>query len=130
MNKSIEDLAKIAVDTGFHLHENLGPGMLESVYEMVMFEQLVKLGLHVERQRAVRINYDNITIENAFRIDLLIEDQLIVEIKSVDQHAPVHAKQLLTYLRLMNLPLGLLMNFGCVTFKEGVRRLANNHIAP
>jgi GxxExxY protein len=128
MGTSVDELARIAVNIGFHIHEDLGPGLLESVYEMIMLEKLVKQGLRVDRQRPITITYDDIAIENAFRIDLLIEDQLIVEIKSVEQHAPVHAKQLLTYLRLMHLPLGLLMNFGCATFKEGVRRLANNHV--
>jgi GxxExxY protein len=128
MGSSVDELARIAVNIGFHIHEDLGPGLLESVYEMILFEKLVKQGLRVDRQRPINITYDDIAIENAFRIDLLIEDRLIVEIKSVEQHAPVHAKQLLTYLRLMNLPLGLLMNFGCATFKEGVRRLANNHV--
>ena len=75
----------------------------------------------------INISYEDVQIENAFRVDLLVEGRLVVEIKSLEQIAPVHAKQILTYIRLMNLPLGLLMNFGAATFREGVRRLVNNH---
>ena len=92
-----------------------------------MFESLRRDGIEVERQLPVAISHDGISIENAFRFDLLVEDKLLIEIKSVERHAPVHAKQLITYLRLMKLPLGLLMNFGLATFKEGIHRLVNNH---
>ena len=103
----LESLAKIVVDCGFKLHRDLGPGMLESVYEQLLAASLERVGLTVEQQVAVPIRYDGIVIDNAFRIDLLINRKLIVEIKSVEKHSPVHAKQLLTYLRLMHLPLGL-----------------------
>ena len=126
----LESLAKIVVDCGFKLHRDLGPGMLESVYEQLLAASLERVGLTVEQQVAVPIRYDGIIIDNAFRIDLLINRKLIVEIKSVEKHSPVHAKQLLTYLRLMHLPLGLLMNFGMATFKEGVSRLANDYFRP
>lgn len=127
MTEEIDRLASIVIDTAFHLHKALGPGLLESAYEIILFEKLVSQGLKVERQRAINVKYEGIFIEGAFKIDLLIEDRLIVELKSVEQYAPVHAKQVITYLRLMNLPIGLLINFGTATFKEGVRRLANNH---
>jgi GxxExxY protein len=124
---NIEELSAIVVDTGFKLHRDLGPGMLESAYELILFEKLTVLGLKIDRQTPINIHYDGIDINNAFRIDLLVEGQLVLEIKSVQQTLPVHSKQLLTYLRLMNLPLGLIMNFGTATFRDGVRRLVNNH---
>jgi GxxExxY protein len=126
----IEALAKIAVDCGFHVHREIGPGLLESVYELLMFESLKSRGLHVEKQLAVPIKFNGTVIDNAFRADLLVEKSLLIELKSTEQHNPLHAKQLLTYLRLLELPLGLLMNFGCETFKEGSRRLANNYYRP
>ena len=123
----VEELARICVDKGFRLHRDLGPVLLESAYETLMFESLRRDGLHVSRQQAVSIEHDGILIENGFRFDLLVEDKLLIEIKSTDRHAPVHAKQLLTYLRLMNLRLGLLMNFGLATFKEGACRMVNDY---
>jgi iron complex transport system substrate-binding protein len=123
----LEDIARLCVDRGFRLHRDLGPGLLESVYETLLFECLRRDGLQVVRQQPVSVSHDGIVIENGFRFDLLVEDKLLVEIKSTEQHAAVHAKQLLTYLRLMGLPLGLLMNFGLATFKEGTRRLVNNY---
>lgn len=123
----IDDLAREAVDCGFAIHRELGPGLLESVYEMVLARALEKRGLRVERQRPISFSFDGMRFEDAFRIDLLVEDKLIVEVKAVEKVAPVHAKQVLTYLRLMKLPVGILMNFGLATFKEGVQRVANNH---
>ena len=127
MSDALEDLARIAVDCGFKPHDELGPGLLESVYEACLFKLLVDRGLRVERQRPVPIHFDGIVFEEGFRADLLVEDQLLIELKSTENFMPVHAKQLLTYLRLMNLKLGLLMNFGAPTFKDGVRRLANDY---
>lgn len=123
----IDDLAREAVDCGFAIHRELGPGLLESVYEMVLTRALERRGLRVERQRPISFSFDGMRFEDAFRIDLLVEDKLIVEVKAVEKVAPVHAKQVLTYLRLMKLPVGILMNFGLATFKEGVQRVANNH---
>jgi iron complex transport system substrate-binding protein len=88
----------------------------------------MRRGLSVERQIPISLKANGIVIDNAFRADLLVERLLLIEVKSTEAHAPVHAKQLLTYLRLMNLPLGLLMNFGGATFKQGIRRIANNHV--
>lgn len=124
---NLEALARVAVDCGFKLHEALGPGLLESVYEACLHHSLAKRGLHVERQVSVPVRYDGLVLENGFRADILIEGSLLIELKSTEAHAPVHAKQVLTYLRLLNLPLGLLMNFGAPTFKQGLRRLANNY---
>ncbi len=123
----LEELARISVDCGFKLHQALGPGLLESVYEACLFQNLAKRGLAVERQRPIPIRYEGVILEEGFRADLIVEGRLLIELKSTEQFAPVHGKQLLTYLRLMNLPLGLLMNFGAPTFKEGLRRVANNH---
>ena len=123
----IEDLARIAVDCGYHLHRDLGPGLLESAYEALMAEGLRHVGLSVERQIALPLRYKGVVVDNAFKIDLLVERQLIIELKSVERLAPVHGKQVLTYLRLMKLPLGLLMNFGQGTFKDGLKRIANDY---
>jgi iron complex transport system substrate-binding protein len=124
----IESLANMTVDCGFHIHRDIGPGLLESAYELLLAESLMRRGLSVERQIPISLKANGIVIDNAFRADLLVERSLLIEVKSTEVHAPVHAKQLLTYLRLMNLPLGLLMNFGGVTFKQGIRRIANNHV--
>lgn len=123
----IEDLARLCVDKGYRLHRELGPGLLESVYETLLFESLRRDGIGVSRQQVVPVAHDGIVIENGFRYDLLVEDKLLIEIKSAERHAPVHAKQVITYLRLLNLQVGLLMNFGMGTFKDGCQRLVNNY---
>ena len=125
--RKIEEIATTVVDTAFHLHRDLGPGLLETVYEAVLEKMLSDQGLVVERQKPVPIEFAGITFEEGFRADLVVENCLVVELKSVEKFAPVHGKQLLTYLRLMHLSLGLLINFGAPTFKEGVRRVVNNH---
>jgi GxxExxY protein len=122
----IDALARAAVDCGFRLHRDLGPGLLESAYETLMFESLRREGFAVARQVVVPLRYDGIVVDAAFRADLIVEDNLLIEIKSVERSAPVHGKQVLTYLRLLGMPLGLLMNFGLPTLKEGVRRIAND----
>ena len=127
--RHVEDLARIAVDCGFRVHKDLGPGLLESVYETVMEASLLRAGLAVERQKPVMIEFDGMILGEGFRADLVVEGKLLIEVKSVDRLAPVHAKQLLTYLRLSGQPLGLLMNFGGETFREGLRRLANNYFS-
>jgi GxxExxY protein len=125
--RDIEELARIAVDCGFRIHRDLGPGLLESVYEAILAASLHRAGLMVERQKPVLIEYDGMTLGEGFRADILIERLLIIEIKSVERMAPVHGKQLLTYLKLSKQPLGLLMNFGAATFQDGVRRVVNGH---
>ena len=122
-----EELASIAVDCGYHLHRDLGPGLLESAYEALMFESLRRRGVGVERQVSVPLRHDGIVVDNAFKVDLLIERCVIIELKSIERLTAVHGKQLLTYLRIMKLPLGLLMNFGQATFKDGLRRVANDY---
>jgi GxxExxY protein len=121
----IEELARTAIDCGFHIHKHLGPGLLETVYEAVLEAKLRSVGLFVERQKPIAVQFDGLAIADAFRADLVIEARLIIEVKSVERTAPVHAKQLLTYLRLMEQPVGLLMNFGCETFRDGLKRIVN-----
>ena len=123
----LEALARTVIDCGFHIHRDLGPGLLESAYELIVIECLRDVGIACQKQVSVPIRYGRIVIDNAFRIDLLIENRLVVELKSVEQILPLHGKQVLTYLRLMKLPLGLLMNFGQSTFKDGLRRIANDY---
>lgn len=123
--KDIEELARIAVDCGLQLHRDLGPGLLESVYEAVLATQLARFGLAVERQKILPVAYDGIALADGFRVDLWVESQLIIEVKSVERLAPVHSKQLLTYIRLARQPVGLLMNFGGETFREGLKRIVN-----
>ena len=123
----IENIARAVVDCGYHVHREIGPGLLESVYEIILCEALKERGLSFQRQLQVPIKFRDAVIDNAFRADILVENAVLVELKSTEQHVPVHAKQLLTYLRLMQLPLGLLMNFGAATYKDGIRRIANNY---
>lgn len=122
-----EEASTIIVDTAFHLHRGIGPGLLESVYESLLSSLLARRGLKVERQVLVEFDYEGIHFAEGLRLDLLVEDLVVVELKSVERLAPVHPKQLLTYLRLLNLPIGLLINFGAPTFKEGIRRVVNRH---
>ncbi|WP_353203433.1 GxxExxY protein [Sphingomonas sp.] len=130
MSEALENLAREAVDCGLKLHEALGPGLLESVYEACLAESLAKRGISVERQKVVPIRFGDTCLEEGFRADLLLKGRLLIELKSTEGFVPVHGKQVLTYLRLLDLPLGLLMNFGLATFKDGVRRIANNYYAP
>lgn len=123
----LEHLAREVVDCGYQLHRDIGPGLLESVYEVLLFRLLEMRGLRVTRQVPIGISYQSVVIDNAFKADLLVEDRLLVELKSTEKHEPVHAKQVTTYLRLMQLPLGLLINFGMPTFKDGIRRIANDY---
>lgn len=125
--RDVEEVASLVVDTAFHLHRDLGPGLLETVYEAVLAHQLGQQGLEVERQKTIPICYQGIELNEGFRLDLLVDGQLIVELKSVETLHPVHPKQLLTYLRLMELPLGLLINFGAPLLKSGLQRVVNNH---
>ena len=113
------------MDAAYHVHTSLGPGLLESVYEMVLAYELEKRALRVVRQQPVPIVYQGTRIEMGFRADLIVEDLVIVEIKSVEVVAPVHKKQLLTHLRLAGKRLGLLINFNVALIKEGITRIAN-----
>ncbi|MES2327681.1 MAG: GxxExxY protein [Pseudomonadota bacterium] len=123
----LEELARISVDCGFKIHSDLGPGLLESVYEAVLATALLRRGLAVERQTPIPIEYEGVRLTEGFRADLVVGGSLIIEVKSIERLGPIHGKQLLTYLRLTKQPLGLLMNFGGATFREGVKRVVNNH---
>jgi GxxExxY protein len=123
--RAIEELASIAIDCGLGVHKELGPGLLESVYEAVLAERLSRSGCSVERQKLLPIEFDGLRFAEGYRVDLLVEGKLIIEIKSVERLAPVHSKQLLTYIRLARQPVGLLMNFGGATFREGLQRIVN-----
>ena len=125
--KDIEEVSGDVLDVALRLHKQLGPGLIESVYESILAAKLMEMGYAVARQRAIDIEFEGLTFDAAFRIDLLVDERLLVEIKSVDQLHPAHAKQLLTYLRLTRQPVGLLINFGGATLKEGVRRLVNDY---
>jgi GxxExxY protein len=119
------DLARQIVDAAYQVHTNLGPGLLESVYEAALAYELETRGLNVVRQQAVPVVYQTIEIHAAFYADLVVEDSVIVEIKAVETIAPVHKKQLLTYLKLADRRLGLLINFNVDLIKDGITRIAN-----
>ena len=122
------EAAREVVDAAFAIHSTLAPGLLESVYEVVLAHELRKRGVTVERQKAIGIRYDGLVFDEGFRADLVVAGILIVELKSVDALAAVHAKQLLTQLRLSGLKLGLLINFGEAHLKKGIKRLINGSL--
>lgn len=124
--RELDEITGAIVDSALKMHIELGPGLLESVYEIVLARALERRGFRVERQKAIRFGYDGMTFDEGFRTDLLVEGRVVVELKSVEKLAPVHSKQVLTYLRLTNLPVGLLINFGAATLKEGLHRIVNN----
>jgi GxxExxY protein len=123
----IDEISGIVVDEAIRIHRELGPGLFESVYETILAGRLVERGLRVTRQVSVPLKFDCHSFDAAFRIDILIEDRLILEIKAVEQLSKAHGKQLLTYLRLMKQPVGLLLNFSAATMKEGIRRVVNDY---
>jgi GxxExxY protein len=118
-------IAKEIVDSAFRVHTTLGPGLLESVYVSVLAYELNRRGLRTVRQQAIPVVYESVRIEAGFRADLIVEDKVIVEVKSVELLAPVHKKQLLTYLRLADKRLGLLINFQVALIKDGITRIVN-----
>ena len=119
------EIARIVVDAAFKVHNTLGPGLLESVYESVLAYELTQRGLKVSRQVPLPVIYEEVRLEEGYRIDLLVEDMVVIEIKSIEMVAPVHKKQVLTYLRLSGRNLGLLINFGEAYIKDGITRLVN-----
>jgi GxxExxY protein len=120
------EVAREVVDAAYKVHRALGPGLLESVYEAVLHGELSRRGLKVERQVPVPIAYEDLQFDEGFRADLIVADCVILELKSVEKLAPVHFKQLLTYLRLADKRLGLLINFGEALIKDGLHRVVNN----
>ena len=125
VGRNKEEIAKIIVDCAFRLHSDLGPGLLESVYEVIMAKLLRESGLNVSRQVSVPISYAGLNFDEGFRADLIVGNIVLVEFKSVEALVPLHSKQVLTYLRLLKLPLGLLVNFGTAYFKNGCKRILN-----
>ena len=125
--RDIDQISGDVLDLALRIHRDLSPGLLESVYETVIAGKLMAMGYRVDRQRSVGIEFEGMRFDAAFRIDVLVDERLLVEIKSVERLTIVHAKQLLTYLRLTKQPVGLLLNFGGATLKEGVRRIVNDY---
>lgn len=125
-NLTENQIASIVVDCCYHIHVELGPGLLESVYEEVLFHELVSKGLNVEKQKPLPVIWKNLKLNLGFRTDLIVNNKVIVEIKSVEEIHPVHPKQVLTYLRLTGLKLGLLINFNSPLIKSGITRIVNN----
>ncbi len=123
---SENEISTIIVNTAYNIHVELGPGLLESVYEEILFYELIIHGLTVERQKAIPVFWKGMKMDIGFRADLIIENKVIVEIKSVEHIAPVHPKQLLTYLKITSLKLGLLINFNEKLIKDGITRIVNN----
>jgi len=120
------EISKIIVNTCYDIHVELGPGLFESVYEEILYFELTNRGLKVERQKAIPVIWKNLKMELGFRADLIVEDKVVIELKSVEALAPVHKKQLLTYLKLTKLKLGLLINFNENLIKNGITRIVNN----
>ena len=119
------EISKIVVDAAYKVHVALGPGLLESVYQIALVHELEKRGLDVVVEKVIPVIYDGVMISDGFRADLIIEDKVIIELKSVEKTLPVHKKQLLTYLRLADKRLGLLINFGAPLIKHGITRIVN-----
>jgi GxxExxY protein len=119
------ELSKIIVDVSYKIHTKLGPGLLESVYEAILYHELTKRNLKVERQKPIPVIWDDIHLDIGFRSDLIVEEKVIIEIKSVEKISNVHLKQLLTYIRVTDLRLGLLINFNEALIKNGIKRVAH-----
>ncbi len=119
------ETAKIIVDVAYKIHTQYGPGLLESAYQALMVYELRKRGLRVEAEKPITLNHDGVSIDVAYRADLIVEDKVIVELKSVEEVAKVHKKQIKTYLRIADKRLGLLINFGAELIKDGISRVAN-----
>lgn len=127
MATHIDQISHDLIGVAMRLHSEIGPGLLESVYETLLAGRLAAMGYKVDRQRPISVVFDGIDFPEVARVDLVVEDRLVVEIKSVERLHPVHAKQVLTYLRLLHMPVGLLINFGEMTLKQGIRRLVIDH---
>ena len=122
---SVNEISRIIVDVAYKIHIKLGPGLLESVYEAIMCHELIKRGLKVERQKPIPVIWDEIYLDIGFRSDLVVEDKVIVELKSVETLSKVHSKQILTYLKITNTKLGLLINFNETLIRDGIYRIVN-----
>jgi GxxExxY protein len=125
--RDVNEVTREIVDAAYSVHSRIGPGLLESVYEALLGREVEQRGFTVRRQMPVPLEVDGLRFEEAFRVDLLVDQRVIVELKSAERLLPVHTKQVLTYLRLMNLEVGLVINFGGATLKEGLRRVVNGY---
>lgn len=123
--KSIDEIAAVIVDAAYKVHQELGPGLLESAYEACLAHELTKRGLIIERQKEQPVFYDNIKIDVGYRMDLLVEDSIVIELKAVETIIPIHQAQLMTYLKLSKKTLGFLINFNTTYFKSSIKRIAN-----
>ncbi len=119
----------LVLNSGLQLHRQIGPGLLESVYEEVLSDRLAGERLKIDRQKPVNISIDGKVDQQAFRFDIMVENRLLIEVRSIEKLGPIQISQTLTYIRLMNLPIGLLLNFGNETFKQGIRRVVNDRYA-
>jgi GxxExxY protein len=126
MNKIENELSAIVVDTSYQIHVELGPGLFESVYEEILCYELTQYGLSILRQHVVPVSWKGITMDHGFRADIIVENKILIEIKSVETLAPVHYKQTLSYIKLIGLKLGLLINFNEALIKNGIKRIVNN----
>jgi iron complex transport system substrate-binding protein len=124
--KTFDEITGEIVDAAVKLHRRIGPGLLESVYEALLAQELLRRRLIVQRHKRVTFEFDGLFFDEGLRVDLFVEERVVVELKSVETVLPVHKKQVLTYLRLLNLPIGLLINFGAATLKDGLHRIVNN----
>jgi GxxExxY protein len=120
-------ITSIVIEESIKIHKALGPGLLESVYKEILYHRLKKRALCVEKEVPIPVFYDDIQIDISFRADLIVEDEVIIEIKSIETLAPVHYKQLLTYLKLTEMTVGLLINFNEELLKQGIKRIVNNY---
>lgn len=125
ISPEVERLATLAVDTAFAVHSELGPGLLESAYQACFFHELGLRGVAYQKELPVPLNYKGVRIEVGFRADVIIEQKLLIELKAVEQLLPIHKAQVITYLKLTHLPLGLLINFNEVLIKHGLQRVLN-----
>ncbi len=122
------EIGKIVVDSAVRLHKELGPGLLETVYEILLTHELQQRGLHVERQVPIPITFHGIRFDEGFRADMIVEGRVVLELKSVEKTTNAHKKQVLTYLRLTGLKLGYLLNFGEGLMKDGISRILNGQV--
>jgi iron complex transport system substrate-binding protein len=126
MRVELDLITGAIINASIRIHDDFGPGLLESLYEAILACELRRRGLHVKRQRLITFWYNGVDVEDAFRADLIVDERVIVEVKSQEHLLPVHSKQVLTYLRLMDLRVGLLLNFGAELMKDGIKRVVND----
>ena len=122
----INEITSIIIEESIKIHSDLGPGLFESVYEEILFYRLTKRGILVQKQAAIPVYYEEVKMDVGFRADLIVDNRVVVEIKSIETVAPVHHKQVLTYLKLTGLKVGLLINFNEALLKDGIKRIVNN----